>query len=140
MALSDGVCEALVHEPARPWRRRRRRAGLSRIGSIAVLTAVVLAGCGLGEDAGTFMVDPSRYDAYHCNDLTAQWKALLAREKELRGLMDKADEGRGGALIGTLTYRTDYETVLGEEKVLQRTAAEKKCQLVATYQSDQTIR
>jgi hypothetical protein len=32
-------------------------------------------------------------------------------------------------LIGNLTYRADYENALGEEKVLRRTAAEKKCDL-----------
>jgi len=102
--------------------------------------ALALAGCGLtGESTGALIVDPSRYEGYHCNDLTIQWKALLARQQELQGLMDKAGDG-SGALIGTMTYRTDYETVLGEEKVLQRTAAEKNCALTPTYQSDQTIR
>ncbi len=100
--------------------------------------ALALAGCGLTGE-GSLIVDPSRYAGYRCNDLTGQWKALLARQQELQGLMDKAGDG-GGALIGTMTYRADYETVLGEEKVLQRTAAEKNCALTPTYQSDQTIR
>ena len=43
--------------------------------------------------------------------------------------MNRASEGGGGALIGNLTYRADYENALGEEKVLRRTAAEKKCEL-----------
>ena len=92
------------------------------------------------EDVDTLLVDPSRYEGYHCNDLILQWKGLLKREKELRALMARADETGGGVVIGTLTYRTDYNTVLGQEKVLQRTAAEKNCVLVSTYQSDQTIR
>jgi hypothetical protein len=32
-------------------------------------------------------------------------------------------------LIGNLAYRVDYENAVGEEKVLRRTAAEKKCDL-----------
>lgn len=106
----------------------------------ALLAAAGLAGCGLSENAGnSLMVDPGHYEGYHCNELAAQWKKLEAREKDLRSLMERAQEG-GYAVIGTVTYRADYETVLGEQKVLQRTATEKKCTLVPAYQSDQTIR
>ena len=43
--------------------------------------------------------------------------------------MLRASEGSGGALIGNLTYRADYDSAVGEEKVLRRVAAEKKCDL-----------
>ena len=78
---------------------------------------------------GTLLVDPARYSAYHCDGLATRLKALQARQQELSNLMLRASEGSGGALIGNLTYRTDYENALGEEKVLRRTAAEKKCDL-----------
>jgi hypothetical protein len=35
---------------------------------------------------------------------------------------------------------SDYESVLTEEKMLQRTAREKKCSFMTDYQSDHTIR
>ena len=74
--------------------------------------------------------------------------------------MNRASEGGGGVLIGNLAYRTDYENVVGEERVLRRVAAEKKCELplpaqpvsatptpyaaqpapAPIFQSDQTIR
>jgi hypothetical protein len=75
------------------------------------------------------MIDPAHYSVYHCDGLQARLKILQAREQELSNLMVRASEGGGGALIGNLTYRADYENVLGEEKVLRRTAAEKKCDL-----------
>lgn len=132
MTLSDGVEVRTV--------ARRRHAGLVWAG-VLLVGAAALAGCGLSESGvGVLVVDPSRYSAYHCKDLIARLKVLQGREKDLRGLMDKASDGGGGAVIGTLAYRSDYETVLSEEKLLQRTAAEKKCELVPTYQSDQTIR
>lgn len=106
---------------------------------LAGLAVVALAGCG-SNGAGSFLVDPAHYDAYHCNDLAARWKVLAAREKELRSLMDKAAEGGGGAIIGSLSYRTDYDSVIGEERLLQRTAAEKNCSFTAQFQSDQVIR
>jgi hypothetical protein len=102
--------------------------------------AVMLAGCGLSDGPGAILIDPARYSAYHCNDLATQWKVLVAREKELHGLMDKASEAPGGAVIGSLAYRTDYESVLSEEKLLQRTAVEKNCGFTPEFQSDQTIR
>ena len=55
--------------------------------------------------------------------------------------MDKASEGGGGSVIGALSYRPDYEKQLGDEKVLRRTAAEKKCALEPpAFESDQSIR
>ena len=86
------------------------------------------------------MVDPGRYEAYHCNDLVTRWKQLTDREKDLRALMDKASQSGTGAVVGAVAYRSDYEGVLTEEKLVQRQAAEKKCELTTTFQSDQSIR
>jgi hypothetical protein len=107
---------------------------------LAFILAAGLAGCTNG--AGTLLVDPGRYSAYHCNDLAAAWKVLVAREKELRELMDRADQGGGGgAVIGSLAYRTDYESVRTEERLLQHEAAEKNCNSTTSqFQSDQAIR
>ena len=96
--------------------------------------------CTLSDGYGTLVVDPARYAAYHCKDLLAQRNGLVSREQELRGLMEKASEGPGGGAIAAMAYRTDYETVLSDEKLLQRTLAEKKCELTPTYQSDQGVR
>jgi len=125
------------HEGACGW-APQPPPGRSRLA--ALFAALALAGCGLSENTtSTLMVDPGHYEGYHCNELAAQWQKLEAREKDLRSLMERAQES-GNAVIGTMTYRADYETVLGEQKALQRTAAEKKCTLVPAYQSDQTIR
>jgi hypothetical protein len=117
---------------------RPRRGPLAP--ALLSLTAVALAGCGIGDGAGAMLVDPGHYSAYHCNELAARWKVLVARENELRGLMDKASEGAGGNLIGTLAYRGDYDSVVTEEKLVQRAAADKNCGFTPDYQSDHTIR
>ena len=104
------------------------------------LAGLLLAGCGLGNGPGSFLVDPGRYEVYRCNDLAARWRQLTDREKELRNLMDKASQSSTGAVIGAVTYRADYESTLTEQKLVQREAATKKCELTATYQSDQSIR
>ena len=102
--------------------------------------AAALAGCGLSDGAGALFVDPGRYSAYHCKDLIAESQNLANRERELRNLMDKASESGGGSVIGALAYRSDYESVLEQQKLLKRAAAEQKCDLVPSYNSDRMIR
>ena len=121
----------------------RRRARSSRsflLCAVAAAAGMTLGGCGLGNGPGSLMVDPGRYESYHCNDLVAQWKQLADREKDLRALMDKASQSGTGAVVGAVAYRSDYESVLTQEKLVQREAAEKKCELTTTFQSDQSIR
>jgi hypothetical protein len=96
---------------------------------VCLLATALLSGCATNDAATTFMIDPAHYSVYHCDGLQARLKALQAREQELSNLMVRASEGGGGVLIGNLSYRADYENALGEEKVLRRTAAEKKCDL-----------
>jgi Spy/CpxP family protein refolding chaperone len=125
-----------------------RTTGISRAAARLVrlacflLTAATLSGCG-GDGVGSLMVDPARYDGYHCQGLAEQLKTLQAREKQLRDLMDKAKESAGGQVVSALAYSSDYQTVLEQQKVLRRTAERQKCQFTAPrapYTSDQTIR
>jgi hypothetical protein len=43
-------------------------------------------------------------------------------------------------VIGSLAYRSDYESVLTEEKLVQRAAVDRKCGFTPDFQSDHTIR
>jgi hypothetical protein len=157
MSSRDGLC-AIIDRLG----YGRRRAAVP----ILAFVVTALCGCTSSDGVGTFIVDPGHYSAYHCKDFGAKLTQLVAREQALRELMDKASEGSGGALIGNLTYRAEYEDVLGEEKLLRRSAAEKNCELPppsvavapaaapasmpaavqpaaatpTSYQSDQTIR
>ncbi len=156
MTLSDGVHESAFGRVRNPFGgrrrekefvaptavqpRRRRRGGSCAIGLICGLAGITLAGCGTSDGPISLFLDAGRYSAYHCNDLIAELQNLRKREKDLRALMDKANESGSGVVIGALSYRTEYATVLGHEKIVQRTAAEKNCALVPGYQSDQTIR
>lgn len=119
---------------------RCRRCGKAVAGAAAAFAVLVVFGCSANQDVTTLLVDPGHYSAYHCKDFPPQLTALTTREQTLRNLMDKANESSGGAIVGNLSYRADYEDVLGEEKVLRRAAAEKNCDLTApTFQSDRTI-
>jgi hypothetical protein len=105
------------------------------------LGAGALGGCAGSDGVGALMVDPARYAGYRCKDLVGEWNNLTVREKQLRALINKADEGGAtGTVIGAVAYRSDYETVLERQKVLQRTAAQQNCALKPVYSSDSTIR
>jgi hypothetical protein len=142
---SGGLVWAARNRP----RARTKAAGLFAL-FVALGLCCGLAGCG-GNFSGTdLLVDPGRYTVYKCEDLVARWKAVTAREKDLHGLMAKAEQTGGGVVVGSLAYRTELETVMGDERLLQRAAADKNCTLPyqgqggqpqgAGYQSDQGIR
>jgi hypothetical protein len=146
MGLCGDIAERLI------GRARSREAiprGFALAGVAAVALASVLTGC-TSNDSGELLIDPGRYAIYKCDDLAARWKIVSAREKELHGLMDRAGQSSGGAVVGSLAYRAEYDAVVSDERQLQRTAAEKNCgftfqpqsgQLQSTqFQSDQTIR
>jgi hypothetical protein len=117
---------------------KRRRAAALRL--TLLVNAAALAGCGLSDGPGALFVDPGRYSAYHCKELIAESQALANRERELGNLMGKAGEGGGGSVIGAFAYRSDYESVLEQKKLVQRAAAEQKCEMVPSYNSDHVIR
>ena len=100
--------------------------------SISLLTAGLLSGCATNDAATTFMIDPAHYSVYHCDGLQARLKALQARQQELSNLMVRASEGSGGALIGNLTYRADYENVLGGRKSVAGRGGRKEMRSSAT--------
>ncbi len=105
-----------------------------------LVAVLALAGCGLSDGPGALFVDPGHYAVLHCKQLIAEAQNLANRERDLRNLMDKASEGGGGSVIGAFVYRSDYDSVMEQKKLLQRTAAEKKCELVPSYNSDHMIR
>jgi hypothetical protein len=108
--------------------------------AVCVVAAIALAGCSNGNGVGQFLVDPSLYDVYHCKDLVAQLDMLNKREAELRVNMDRASQTASGKVVGAVAYGSDYQAVLTQKKMVQQKAAEKKCELTQTYQSDQTVR
>jgi outer membrane murein-binding lipoprotein Lpp len=109
-------------------------------GMLIGIAALALAGCGSSDGPGAFMVDPGRYTNYHCNDLATRAKELAARQLELQGLIDKASESGGGAVIGSLAYRSDYDAAVADGKLVQRDAAAKNCGFMPNSLSDHTIR
>jgi hypothetical protein len=111
-----------------------------RDAAIWAIAVVALSGCGSSNGPGQLLVAPGTYDAYHCKELVQQWDQLNKREIELQANMSRASQGGGGTVIGAMAYGTDYQTVLTQKKMVQQPAAAKNCELVKSFQSDQTVR
>jgi hypothetical protein len=111
-----------------------------RDAAICAIAVIALSGCGASYGPGQLLVAPGTYDAYRCKDLVAQWDQLNKREIELQANMSRASQGGGGTVIGAMAYGTDYQTVLTQKKMVQQEAAAKNCELVKSFQSDQTVR
>jgi hypothetical protein len=104
-------------------------AGYQRVSAglaFAAFIALLLDGC---STSTALLADPARFSVYHCDAMPGQLQGIQQRQRELSNLMARASEGGGGALIGTMSYRMDYERAIDEEKVLRRVAAEKNCNL-----------
>jgi hypothetical protein len=118
---------------------RAHRALIYTTGLFCIAAALTVASCA-DDGPGSISVAPGKFTFYHCNDFSRRLKELTARENELRGLIEKANDSAAGAVIGSIAYRSDYEAVLSEEKLLRRTAGEKNCSFTTDYHSDQIIR
>jgi hypothetical protein len=138
MGICGGTAErraTLAGRVRRRWQTCVRR-GFALPVVVAIGLASALAGC-TSNDSGELLIDPGRYAVYKCDDFAARWKIVSEREKELRGLMERAGQSSGGAVVGSLTYRVEYDAVISDERMLQRTAAEKNCGLPFQAQSGQ---
>jgi hypothetical protein len=59
----------------------------------------------------------------------ARWSADVLDEPRagLKLLMDKAEQGTGGAVVNVIAYQADYVTAREELKVIDATARAKNC-------------
>lgn len=104
---------------------------LTRAAALASLlvAAGYLGGCasmGDGMVSGAF-VDPAKYDLYDCQQLETERKSLATRTAELQGLIDKAQTGAGGSVVGELAYRNDYISVRAQAKLAEENWRRSKC-------------
>ena len=94
-----------------------------------VALGIGLAGCaGIGDSfiSGAF-VDPAKYDLYDCMQLEGERKAQAVRTAELQGLIDKAQTGTAGTVVGEAVYRNDYISARASAKLAEQAWQRNKC-------------
>jgi hypothetical protein len=107
-------------------------------GSIA---GALLAGCSsMGDNPLTIFADPGKYQYNTCEQIAGQRTYWSSREKELRMLMDKAEQSAGGAVVNVLAYKADHVAANEELKVIENTARSKNCDSPANWKSNSTVR
>ncbi len=92
--------------------------------------SLVVAGCSTNADQfGSAFVDPARYALYNCQQLSAEYKTVVEKETELRGLMDRAREGAAGSFVAEAAYGGDYLTYHGRRQGIEEAARRDNCNL-----------
>jgi hypothetical protein len=106
-----------------------------------VLAGAVLVGCSsTGSNPITIFADPGQYQYSTCEQLAVQRTQWVGREKELKLLMDKADQGAGGMIINVLAYKADYVAAGEQLKVIEAAARAKNCETPANWRSNSVVK
>ncbi len=83
--------------------------------------------------------DPGKYEYHTCEQIMAAGRSNTEREVKLRQLIEKAEQGAGGALVSTVAYRGEYRTVVEELAVIDTVLRRKKCQTPPSWRSNTAI-
>jgi hypothetical protein len=125
----------ILHELAAKLISRRVGRGTDgpMVTRCAVILAAILGGCAATyETVGDPFVSPGKFNFLRCEDIAKRLVDAQSRERELRALMDRANNGTGGSAVNLLVYAPDLEAVESELRLLRRTAGEKRCGEAAT--------
>ena len=112
---------------------------------VALVAALITGGClsacsSTGDNPLTIFADPGKYQYSTCEQLAGQRKFWSTREQELKLLMDKADQGAGGAIVNVLAYKADRVAAGEELTVLENAARSKNCDNPANWRSNTEVR
>jgi hypothetical protein len=102
--------------------------------------AIVLCGCASGPLEVFVLADSGKYQFHNCEQLAASAKSQSLRVRELKELIDKAEQSVGGHVVSVIAYRADYIAVNEDLRVIASTARAKNCQTPDTWQSNSAIR
>jgi hypothetical protein len=117
----------------------RRPAKVALVAGL-ILGAATLSGCSTADRSLTLFADPAKYEFHTCEQLAGERKSWSNREQELRQLMDRAEQGSGGAVVNVLAYKADYVTANEELKLVELAARSKNCETPAAWRSNSAVR
>jgi hypothetical protein len=94
----------------------------------AVLLAAGLAGCAsVSNFVGDPWISPGKFQFLRCEDLARRIVTAEDKQRQLRVLMDRANNGAAGTPVNVFVYGPDLQTVEAELRLLRKTSGEKRC-------------
>jgi hypothetical protein len=94
----------------------------------ALPCAALVAGCGMESYIGARAVSvQGKHGAKTCEHLLAEHKGMSKQIDDLTQLVEKAQEGTGGTLIGAAVYGPTLAQARGERRLLDEVIEEKRC-------------
>jgi hypothetical protein len=141
--MSDRFPEARLRPQAKPPATTARRRGAPPAAPMAgiVLAGAMLAACSTsGGTSFSLFSEPGKYQYYTCPQIANEQKSWVLRLKDLKALIDKADQSPSGAAVGFIAYRSDYAAANEELEQLHSEARSKKCEGEEGWRSSTVIR
>jgi hypothetical protein len=121
-------------------KKRGIAGGGGRAGFVAALVlGSVLAACSNGGDGLLFLIDPGKYQYHSCAQLATTTTSQSARLQELATLIERAEQGVAGAVVGTIAYKSEYTAIAQDLKLLAAAARAKDCAIASTWRSNSAI-
>jgi hypothetical protein len=104
--------------------------------------AMVLVGCSSvgGGSPMTVFADPAKYQYSTCESIGKQRQTWVSRERELKQLMDRAEQSAGGTVVNVLAYKADHTAASEELQLLETAARAKNCASGGNWQSNSAVR
>jgi hypothetical protein len=113
--------------------------GFGRAGMVA-LVLVFAAGCSTSSNVDVMLfADPGKYEHQTCEQISAAGKSVADREARLRQLIQKAEQGAAGGLVGAVAYRGEHRTVVEELAVIEGASRRKNCTTPPNWRSTTAI-
>jgi len=94
--------------------------------TLLVALCALVTGCA-STDGPYMFADPGKYQYHNCVQLAAASKQKHERQRELKELIDKAEQAAGGQIVSVLAYRSDYVAVNEELQVIDSAVRDKNC-------------
>jgi len=106
---------------------------------VMLLLASALAACSNGGEGLLFLVDPGKYQYHSCAQLATTTTNQSGRLQELATLIERAEQGVAGAVVGTIAYKSEYTAIAQDLKLLAAAARAKDCAIASTWRSNSAI-
>ena len=107
--------------------RATSQRAFSHVPLAGTLAAAALCAACSTDVTGYAVVTQDKYAIMACPEIIANRNALTAREKDLSGLVEKAESAPGGFIAGTLAYRSELGETRTKLRLAQEAAAQKNC-------------